>query len=582
MCGISAQVSFQAILQKESLLEMLKWVHPAFSKSSKAKCSETREFQNVFMGSCCEGAMFSDPGNTVWLVFCGTLYNKIPIQDIIKGYLESKEESFKKLDGEFSFILLDTNSQELFAVRDRMGIYPLYWHITAKYAYLSTSLKAILSTGSISPTPDLTGIAESLSLGFISQDVTSIEGINRLLPGYYLRLSLKGPFSIIPYWSFSSTFEKEYSSEFDTSRDIYCELERHIKTAILQIDGKKTAYLAGKAGSNIILDTLSEQGHVPNLIKIEPTPSDFLSSLIPMIWAMEMPNSEMSSLESWMYIQKCQQENLTCYFDTGFKAEFYDYSKEALELYQTHYPVHRHDFRTIWSKLAFYLIPRRHLRSLRKMQEATPQIAFLEKNLLLSDVEFERAAPELSRHFDATLFINQFYHLSRIPKLDASLFYLTIKSTVTDGLSESRMRFAQSHDVRALSPFLDYKLLEFFASISPEVWASPDLIAAFPEFWKENHPSQNNAPLSTSQTNLEELLLSKDVWPWLAGLEKGMLVDTGLINSHWVKMALSTPKKHLQALFAMLVLEIWMKLFIDLPLRESNKDLKLEDILIRG
>ena len=46
-----------------------------------------------------------------------------------------------------------------------------------------------------------------------------------------------------------------------------------------------------------------------------------------------------------------------------------------------------------------------------------------------------------------------------------------------------------------------------------------------------------------------------------------------------VGQILTAVKMHLHALYAMLILEIWMRLFIDLPLREYNKNLRLEDIL---
>lgn len=581
MEGLSAIISFQTPVAQGQLQEMLSWTGPLFAGGSSPKPAQTHIFKNTLIGCLCPESIISDPTGMIWLTFCG---QHITAEQILQGYLEAGEESFKALEGEYAFLLLDKRSQQLFAVRDRLGTYPLYWHVNANCAYLSSSIKAILSTGAISPTADLSGIAASLGLGFISQDVTCIEGINRLLPGYYLKLSLSGAFSILPYWSYSSTFTKEYSSDFDTSLDIYCELERRIKAAINRSSTTSAGCLAGTIGSYIIWDTLKETASKkPQLIEPELTATDFLNSLIPMVWAMEMPNAEASSLQSWALAKACKEQNLTCYFDTGFSAEFYDYSKEAQELFQSHYAVTRNTDRSIWAKLGFYLNPRSHLQSLRKRQEATPQIAFIENKLLLSPAEFEKAAPELSKHFDVNLFIHQFYHLSRIPKLDASLFYLTMKSAVTDGLSESRLRIAQNHGIQSQSPFLDHHLLEFFSSIAPEVWASPDLISAFPQFWRQSREIKEDIASWPKTTPLPEaLLLSKDVWPWFCGLEKGMLVDTGLVSASWIKKALATPQKQLHALYAMLILEIWMRLFIDLPLRHSNKDLKLEDLLTRG
>jgi hypothetical protein len=191
MSGLSTILSFQTSLPHGQLHEMLKWTEPVFTASSDIKTAKTHEFKNIIIGSLCPDSILSDPSGMVWIAFCGQLFaSPSTLQDLLTRYLEVGEDCFKELDGEYAFILFDKRTQEVYAVRDRLGIYPLYWHVTAKYAYISTSLKAILSTGAISPTPDLSGIAASLGLGFISQDVTCIEGVNRLLPGYFLKLSL--------------------------------------------------------------------------------------------------------------------------------------------------------------------------------------------------------------------------------------------------------------------------------------------------------------------------------------------------------------------------------------------------------
>lgn len=567
MTGHCAIITFDEKATKEPLEAMLKWVQPPFALTAAAQ--EHHLFQNIAMGGL---SIRSDPAKSVWLAFSGQLFTPT---DILDRYLEVGESAFEELDGEFSFLLLDERKKELYCVRDRLGVYPLYWHINSKNAYIATSLKAILATGRVSPTPDLAGIASSLSLGFISQDATCIEDVNRLLPGYFLKLSLTGTYKICPYWSFSSTFSKEYSVRFDSSIEIYCEIERQLQTAIQKRATKNGSVVSGKMGSLLIWDSL----HEATAVDVTPTPQDFLSSLIPMIWAMEMPNAECSASVSWKFAELAKANSRTAYFDTGAASEFYDFSSDALEVFQTHYKVPRFTAPSFWSKLGFFLNPRMHLSTLRKREVPTPLIGFMENKLLVSQSVFRSLAPELSRYFDVSLFVHQFYHLQRIPKLDAGLFYLTIKSFVVDGLSESRLRIAQSHGLQAQSPFLDYKLLEFFASIAPEAWASPDLIAGFLDFWRQNHEVPDDMaswPL-TSQVQ-ENLFLSKEVWPLFLALKKGVLVEMGLVSSSWIKKALKEPRPYLKVLYAMLILEIWIRLFIDRPLLEANKDLTLQEL----
>jgi hypothetical protein len=396
-------------------------------------------------------------------------------------------------------------------------------------------------------------------------------------------MSFTGTFTINPYWSYSSTFSKAYASAFDSSLDIYVELERHLGQSIEARKSELPACLSGELGSYLIWSKLQEEKLDVPLASIEVTPRQFLDSLVGMVWAMEMPNADLDAAKQWYFVKWCQEQERTPYFDTGFAQEFYDYTKDALALYEAHSSQHYQRRPSIAGKIGFAIAPSFYLRRLRKSQEATPQIAFLEKKLIIASKEFDVAAPNLSQHFDLNIFINQFYNLSRIPKLDASLFYITIKTFVGDGTSESRLRIAQSHGLRAESPLIDWRLLEFFASFSPEIWASPDLLAAFPSFWLQEHETPQ--PISKWPITApipEHLLLSPEVWAILQGLETGLLVESGLITSSWIKKALSNPKAHLRALYAMLILEIWMRLFIDLPLREENKEIPLIDLLQRG
>jgi len=590
MNGIAAIITFDERAAEKTLLSILKWTEPQFQTAKSTHKSHT--FKNICIGTTSSEQIACDPQETIWVVFTGKLLHKEQLAEnfshlpdaafVMKLYLEQGTEGFAKLDGEFSFLILDQKTHELFAVRDRLGNFPLYWHVSKNLAIITTSLKAILATGTISPTPDMMGLAASQTLGFISQDATSIVGVNRLLGGYFMKISLKGTFSISPYWSFSSTFSKAYSSEFDSSLDIYCELERQMGQSIELHSSENPACLSGELGSYLIWNKLKDKQSTVPLVTLEISPTQFLDSLVGIVWAMEMPNGNVDAARQWHFIKWCQANDYTPYFDTGFAEEFYDYTKDALRLYETH-PM-RHGIKPIMlkDKIAFALAPKYHLQLLRKSQQATPQIAYLEDKLIIPTKEFAKAAPNLCRHFDPTIFIHQFYHLSRIPKLDASLFYLAVKTNVSDGVSESRLRLAQSHGIAAKSPFIDWRLLEFFASFSPEIWASPDLLASFPSFWLQEHEVPHDiAKWKQTPEIPESLLLSEEVWKVLRGLERGLLVESGLINQSWIKRALGSPKSHLQSLYATLNLEIWMRLFVDLPLRAENKEIPLADLLLK-
>ena len=103
-----------------------------------------------------------DSGRNVILLCNGEIYNYL---DIIKNYnLETKsdchvildlylskgiEHTVKELDGEFAFILLDYNSDDMkiYYCRDRFGIRPLFSYIDESGFYFSSELKGLPFSG---------------------------------------------------------------------------------------------------------------------------------------------------------------------------------------------------------------------------------------------------------------------------------------------------------------------------------------------------------------------------------------------------------------------------------------------------
>lgn len=556
----------------EPFRAMLKWAEPPFHQSPKVE-SKTYRYHNLALGAGSEECFALDPSEQVACVAIGSMSNSHVASKVIDAYLRLDTQAFGTLDGEFAIILLDKRKNQIYALRDRLGICPLYWSVQQNSVLLATSIKAILGTGFVSPSPDFQGIASMLSMGFISQDVTSIEKVNRLLPGYTLTLSLAGSMSIQSFWSFSSKFATEYATEFDSSLDIYCELSRKITNAIQVREIKQAACLATSSGSLLIKNSLKGES---KLYEPTLTPAEFLENLVPMVWAMEMPHAQAGAAQTFQFLKMCKKNNATCFFDSGYHEEFYDYSNEV-ECLKSWKPRMPEKHESLLNRLGFKLFPRNFFKQLRQNLRARPQRTFFQKKLVFPHEEFQKALPELSHHFDLDLFIHEFYNLSRLEKVDASLFYLSIKTTSTDGVSDCRLRLAESFNVPAVSPFLDVELLEFFASLSPEVWASPDLLAAFPNYWLE----QNSlSPITFNPTQeLSKLMLAPVVLSYLKGLERGLLVESEYVARRWIKEALKAPQNHIMELYALLVLEIWMKLYIDLSLHESNPHLHLSDII---
>ena len=90
--------------------------------------------------------------DTVWIVFNGEIYNyqelrkellgkghrfktETDTEVIIHAYEEYGEDFLSRLRGMFAFAIWDEKKQQLLLARDRVGIKPLYYYLTAIALY---------------------------------------------------------------------------------------------------------------------------------------------------------------------------------------------------------------------------------------------------------------------------------------------------------------------------------------------------------------------------------------------------------------------------------------------------------------
>ncbi len=165
-----------------------------------------------------------DAGLTI--VFNGEVYNYLEIREqlkekghlfetgtdtevILKAYLEWGHECLQQFNGMFAFAIWDEHEKELFIVRDRVGVKPLYYYQNCGEFYFASEVKAILAILPEQPLVQDDLIDSYMSFGYIPGSQTLHKGLMRLLPGHYMIVSTDR-FSIVQYWDVS----------FDNSRDM--------------------------------------------------------------------------------------------------------------------------------------------------------------------------------------------------------------------------------------------------------------------------------------------------------------------------------------------------------------------------
>jgi len=157
-----------------------------------------------------------DPVTGSWLVFNGEIFNfqelrrELEVRGsffhsqgdtevLLAGYREWGEGFLDRLRGMFAFALWDPQRQTLLVARDRLGIKPLYYAALPGRFVFASELRALLASGLVARSLDVTGLDTFLKFGAVQEPSTMVRGVRLLPAGSLLRWS-SGRLQVERYW----------------------------------------------------------------------------------------------------------------------------------------------------------------------------------------------------------------------------------------------------------------------------------------------------------------------------------------------------------------------------------------------
>jgi len=126
---------------------------------------------------------------------------------ILRLYEEYGADFVHKLNGSFTLVIWNENSQELLIINDRYGLRPLYFTERNGYLLIGSEVKAILQDETFKRIVDDRSVADFFSFGYILGNKTFFHGIELLPPASILTHN-NGQMSIDNYWNFN--YNEEY------------------------------------------------------------------------------------------------------------------------------------------------------------------------------------------------------------------------------------------------------------------------------------------------------------------------------------------------------------------------------------
>lgn len=217
----------------------------------------------------------SNEDNTVWVIFNGEIYNFRELRDILKNkghtfktssdteaivhsYEEWGADFVKKIKGMFAVAIWDDKNRQLFLARDRIGIKPLYYAITADGLYFASEIKSLLvNKEELNTGIDLEALNFYLTLNYIPAPMTIFKGIRSLLPAHLL-IYKGGQAALKEYWDIEGGEFAGGSLREEGYVDLLNEqLKKSIESHMIS-DVPVGAFLSGGLDSSAIVALMSE------------------------------------------------------------------------------------------------------------------------------------------------------------------------------------------------------------------------------------------------------------------------------------------------------------------------------------
>ena len=113
-----------------------------------------------------------------------------------------------RLNGMFAFVIWDKKERKLTAVRDRMGVKPLYYSFYNETFYFASEQKALFAAGvSLKMAQD--GLEEYIFNRFVAGENTLYENVKKVLPGHIFTLHESGKTTNEKWWDLKTEIQNQ-------------------------------------------------------------------------------------------------------------------------------------------------------------------------------------------------------------------------------------------------------------------------------------------------------------------------------------------------------------------------------------
>jgi asparagine synthase (glutamine-hydrolysing) len=214
--------------------------------------------------SCAANQPFYSADGRYVMIYNGEVYNYKEVQEkykiqprthsdseiIIEAFAKAGIDSVNDLNGMFTIVIWDKQTDKLYLVRDRIGVKPLYyWYDDGDFAF-GSELKAIFSLP-IKKDIKHDSVSNFLYLGYIPHEDTIYEKCYKLQPGHYA-VWQNGVLEIFSYWNLENELDPAVEqNEKAAKKTLKQLLESSVKYCMIS-DVPVGIFLSGGVDSSLV------------------------------------------------------------------------------------------------------------------------------------------------------------------------------------------------------------------------------------------------------------------------------------------------------------------------------------------
>lgn len=568
----------------------------------------------------------------IWLVFNGEIWNyktlrqelldkghqfrtNADTETIIHAYEEYGTDCVARLHGMFSFAIWDGPRKRLLLARDKIGKKPLYYtRMDSGDLAFASEIKPLLCHPGVKRAADVQAMVDFLSVRYVPAPATLFANIYKVMPGHWL-LYEDGHIHEECYWDYTfGPAERRPIEEHIKG------IQEHIYRAVeerMMADVPVGALLSGGVDSSIVSGIMSQlTSHKVKTFAVGFDHPDYselpyarlvadhfgtdhhelvvkssdLTQYWPRLtWHRDEPVSEPSDIGVYLISKLAREHVKVVLSGEGGDELFAGYPKYVVDWLARYYHIIPATLRQNIIQSAIDRLP----YSMRKLKTASRNISapapqrwmnwfgifngLLKEQIIAADI---RAAIDMdaSRQFR--------YWLEGNPQRDdlSSMLYLDTKIWLPDNLLMKGDKMTMAASLEARIPLLDYKLIEYAASIPSHLKirgfkAKYLLKRAFADFLPESILTRKkmgfNVPTGIwfregQRGIITQLLLSERIR------------ERGYFNQDYIAYMI---REHLEGrinfqaqIFTLASLELWFRIFIDSP-QLAIPECSVEDLL---